>query len=852
MKIHKFTAMPTTPKELEPLLDIASNLWFAWNWDARRLFANIDRDLWEKCSKNPMRVLCSVSNKRLEELAQDKDYVADVQAVHSSYKNYLESKTWFEEKHGAKQKNTIAYFSSEFGIHESLPIYSGGLGVLAGDHLKSASDLGVPLCAVGFLYKEGYFRQGLNSDGMQQEFYPENDKFSMPIILEKDKSGNPIVLSMDIDGDEVFYQIWSVKVGRINLYLLDTNLSKNIPKHRDITKRLYDAGRDIRIRQEIVLGIGGVRALKALGIEPKVYHINEGHSAFLILERMRDLMESKMLSFSEAKEVLWATNVFTTHTPVPAGNERFDINLVKKYLGSFVQRRLGLEWLDFLSYGRENPKDQDEDFCMTVLALKFSAHCNGVAKLHGKVSRGMWKEIYTGIPIEEVPIKHVTNGVHTKSWICKEYEQLFARYHKTAYVREISDFTMWKMIDDVPDREIWNIHLERKEMLVEYARRRLKFQLERRGASAAEINRVKEILDPKILTIGFARRFAPYKRGALLFHDAERVAKIVNHADRPVQFIFAGKAHPADTKGKDIIKDIADKIKDSRFNMRVIFLEDYDMDIARFLVQGVDVWLNNPRRPLEASGTSGMKSAMNGGLNLSILDGWWDEAFNGKNGWAIGHGEIYDDLDTQDEIEANLLYRAIEDEVAPIYYDRNDKDIPVQWVGMMKNALQTCGQEFNTHRMVIDYIDNFYLKAEKFGDILLKNDCKEAKELAAWHKKIEGAWNNIEIVEVHAPSEDVIFSGTEVSIVAKIKLGDISPENINVEVYHGVMTLTDEKIMEPHRTSMENVRMDGDVAIFEASIPCDSGGRYGYTVRVLPGHKNLAEEFTPGLIKWSE
>ncbi len=850
MKIHSFTAVPTTPPQLAPLLEIASNLWFSWNWDATQLFSRIDPDLWEESHKNPIKILCSVSNKRLEELSKDEDYVAEVQAVHSAYKKYLGSKTWFEDKYGSREKKVIAYFSCEFGIHESLPIYSGGLGVLAGDHLKSASDLGVPLVAVGFLYREGYFRQGLNSDGMQQEFYPENDKFSLPVTLEKDAEGNAIVLSMDIGGDEVFYQIWKAMVGRVTLYLLDTNLNANIAKHRDITKRLYDAGRDIRLRQEILLGMGGVKALTALGITPSVYHINEGHSAFLILERLRDLMESKFLTFAEAREIVWASNVFTTHTPVPAGNERFDIGLIKQYLGAFVHKRLGLEWLEFLAMGREDVTNMDEEFCLTVLALKFSAHCNGVAKLHGVVSRDMWKNLYKDIPQDENPIRHVTNGVHTKSWLSKEYEQLFARYQRTSYVREISDFTMWRSIDDIPEAELWRVHSDRKKVLVDYVRQRVKTQLQKRGASAAEINRVKDVLDPEILTIGFARRFAPYKRGALLFHDTERVAKIVNNESRPVQFIFAGKAHPADTKGKEIIKALADKIKDPEFNQRVVFLEDYDIDIARYMVQGVDVWLNTPRRPMEASGTSGMKAAMNGALNLSVLDGWWDEAFNGENGWAIGHGELYKDLDQQDEIEANLLYRAIEDEVAPLFYERNDKGLPEDWIVMMKNTIESCGSQYNTHRMLVDYIEKYYLKAEKIVGMLTEKDYLAAKNLSHWHKNIEHSWKDIKIVHVDTPATDSILSGSNVAIKAKIHLGVINPEDVKVEVYHGILDINGDKIIDPQRTQMKKIDQETDLTIFEAQIPCDRGGRYGYTVRVLLGNKHLAEEFLPSFIKW--
>lgn len=850
MKLHTFTALPTTPPRLEPLLDLANNMWFSWNWEARQLFKRIDEELWLKAHKNPLRVLCDVPQERLEELAQDDDFVSDVLAVHAQFKNYMNNKTWFDEQFGPRKQPTIAYFCCEFGIHESLPIYSGGLGVLAGDHLKSASDLGVPLVAIGFLYRQGYFRQGLNAEGVQQEFYPENDFFSMPVTLVKDDQGRPIILSMDIGGDEVFYQIWNVQVGRVNLYLLDTNLHTNHPRHRDITKRLYDADRDMRLRQEILLGMGGVQALKALGIDPMVYHINEGHSAFLILERLRDLMENKMLTFDEAKEMVWATNIFTTHTPVPAGNERFNCDALKHYLGSFVQKRIGLMWNDFLTLGREDAENHSEDFCLTVLAIKFSSMCNGVAKLHGEVSRDMWKRLFPNIIPSEIPIGHVTNGVHTSTWLSKTFEKLLTRYTQTAYVREISDFNIWRVVDEVPDHELWHAHVERKKALIEYTRERLRFQYKRRGASASELSKVKEVLNPNALTIGFARRFAPYKRGSLFLEDVERVRHLLNNPERPVQIIFAGKAHPADTLGKEIIKRIADIAKMPEFYKSVVFLEDYDLDMARYLVQGVDVWLNNPRRPMEASGTSGMKAAMNGALNVSILDGWWDEAFDGKNGWPIGHAEHYDDLEYQDQMEASLLHRVLEDEVVPLYYKRDEMGIPSGWIGMMKNAIRDCGDGFNAHRMVIDYIRKFYVKAERSFENLSTSKFEAAKELSQWRSKLEKEWEDLEIVEIEAPSQEVIYSGTEVCIKAKVRLGNIKADDLIVEVFYGNLD-NDDQIKEPFRQRMSKESTDGTTTTFAVNIPCPQGGRYGYTVRILPGHKNLSESFVPGLIKWA-
>ncbi len=850
MELNSFTVLPTTPPKLEPLLEIAYNMWFSWNWDARQVFARLDLEMWEKAKKNPLRMLCDISQEKLEEAAEDEGYVAEVEAVYASFKKYMAGRTWFEDQYGERKDGTIAYFCCEYGIHESLPIYSGGLGVLAGDHLKSASDLGVPLVAVGLLYKQGYFKQGLNANGDQLEYYPENDWFSIPVKLQKDEKDKPIILSMNVGGDQVFYQIWTVKVGRVSLHLLDTNLPSNPQKHREITKRLYDSDRDMRIRQELLLGVGGIKALKALDLDPTVYHINEGHSAFLIVERIRNLMHDHKLSYEDASEVVWTSNIFTTHTPVSAGNERFKNDLVVKYLNHYIEQ-IGISMKEFLHMGLEVGAEKEEEFCMTVLALKFAGLSNGVAKLHGVVSRDMWQTLYGDLTKEEVPIKHVTNGVHTKTWLNKSFEGLLIRYMNTAYDRELADFTLWKAVENIPNIELWKSHQERKKGLFTYMRKYLKNQLKKQGASAGEISKVNDLFDPNVLTIGFARRSAPYKRGDLLFRDPERLLEIVNNADRPVQFIFAGKAHPADTAGKEIIKKIFDMTTKVEFNKRVIFLENYDIDMARYLVQGVDVWLNTPIRPKEASGTSGMKAAINGALNLSILDGWWDEAFNNKNGWAIGHGEEYEEEEFRDEIEANLLYRLLEKEVAPTYYNKDELNVPNDWTNMVKNSMATCGEMFNAHRMVVDYIKDFYLRAEEFSLKLKENNYSCAKDLGKWRKKVENSWDKIEILEVKPPIKEVIYSGSDVQIAAKIKLGDILPENLNVEVYYGILDQENE-IKRPKRVRMNVIKEADGVTTFSSQVACNRGGRYGYTVRVLPGHENLIVEFMPGLIKWHQ
>lgn len=867
MKVHSFTVMPTTPPKLRPLLELANNMWFSWNWDARQVFAKLDYELWLKAGKNPLKFLCEVSQETLERFAQDDQYVAELEAVYSSFKKYLSSKTWFENQFGKRENPIVAYFSCEFGLHESLPVYSGGLGILAGDHLKSASDLGIPLVAIGLLYRQGYFRQGLNADGLQQEYYPENDWFTIPVQLQKDLSGRPITVSMNLGTDEIFFQVWLVRVGRVSLYLLDTNIPQNQPHHREITKRLYDADRDMRIRQEVLLGVGGVKMLKALNFSPSVYHINEGHSAFLILERLKDLMEIHHLTFEEAKEVVWCSNIFTTHTPVPAGNERFNSELIKKYLAPYAHH-FSMTWNEFLGMGREFPhvesvevdgKDggegkktffrPEEEFCMTILGLNFSSFSNGVSKLHGDVSRHMWKNLYPEIPLNEIPIKHITNGVHSKTWLSKGMEGLFVRYMQSAYVREISDFTFWKEVDLIPDAELWRTKEDLRVQMIKFLRVRLINQLKRRGASAGEIGRLQDVLDPRALTIGFARRFAPYKRAYLLFKDANRLAKLLSDKDRPVQIVFAGKAHPADGHGKEIIREIFQKAIHPDFTRKILFIEDYDMDVARNLVQGVDIWLNTPRRPLEASGTSGMKAALNGAINLSVLDGWWDEAFNSKNGWAIGHGEVYDNWSQQDDIEANLLYRLLECEVVPTFYNRDAQNVPQNWVKMMKKSIKSCGENYNAHRMVNNYTQQYYLKGERLFHTLSEGNFQEAKNLASWRRKLARCWEQIHILKVESSTEENIYAGDLMSVTAQIHLGEISSEDVIVEIYYGTLN-SEGEILDPKRLKMQKDHHQENATLFKAQIPCQHGGRYGYQVRVLPGHPNLAVEFIPKLIKW--
>ncbi|MBD3265249.1 alpha-glucan family phosphorylase, partial [bacterium] len=686
MKLRSLYVAPVLPDELKALREIAMNLWFSWNWEAVRLFIRIDAELWEETYQNPMAMLGRVSQARLKELARDESFVANVERVKNELKDYLESKKWYQERYSDVSNMLIAYFCTEYGLDEGLSIYSGGLGILAGDHLKAASDLGLPMVGVGLLYRQGYFRQRLNADGWQLEDYPENDWYNMPVSLVKDEKGEPIVITVEMGDKPVYAQVWVAEVGSVKLYLMDTNFDANSPWAREITTQLYGGDRDMRLRQELLLGIGGYRALKTLGLHPSVYHVNEGHSAFLLLERIRYWMEKEHLSFKEAREIVWSSNVFTTHTPVPAGNEQFDYNLLRKYLEQHVNK-LGISWDEFIRLGRMHPDNKNESFGMTVWALRNSAFCNGVSRLHGRVSRGMWNGIWPNLPENEVPITHITNGVHVRSWLSHDMGDLFESYLGPRFISKPWQFDVWERVERIPNIELWRNHQRRRERLVFFARKRLRRQLKRRGAHHSEIVAADEVLNPHALTIGFARRFATYKRANLLFRDKERLRKLVSNPERPVQFIIAGKAHPQDIPGKEIIKDIIHNIREESFRASIVFLEDYDINVARYLVQGVDVWLNNPRRPLEASGTSGMKVAMNGGLNCSILDGWWDEAFESAIGWSIGNGEEYKDHDYQDEVECQAIYNCLENEIVPMFYDRDTSGIPRKWIEKMKASI---------------------------------------------------------------------------------------------------------------------------------------------------------------------
>ena len=840
-----FTVRPNIPERLKPLEEIAYNLWLSWHFEAVSLFMRLDYEAWLSSRQNPVRVLGLIPQEKLEQMAQDDSFCAAMDAVYAKFKKYLASDRWYK----GPSQNAVAYFSMEYGLDEGLPIYSGGLGILSGDHLKAASDLGLPLVGVGLLYRQGYFQQYLNPDGFQLESYPENDWYNMPVRLCTDQKGLPVSVPVDMGAAAVRAQIWEVKVGRTCLYLLDTNIPENDPQSRDITTTLYGGDRDMRIRQEILLGVGGIRALKALGINPAVTHMNEGHSAFLGLERIRMLIQEKKLSFAEALQAVWPANIFTTHTPVPAGNERFSIELMEKYFQKFA-KDLDLPWKDFLALGRQNPEDDRESFCMTILALKLSAYANGVSQLHGRVSRSMWQGLWPGLPQEEIPLRSITNGVHPRTWLSHDMVDLLDRYVGPQFSEQPANIGIWELIERVSDEELFRTHERRRERLVAFARFRLKQQLKRRGKTEAEIATAEDALSPYALTIAFARRFAAYKRANFLLKDPERFMRLLSNTEQPIQMIFAGKAHPHDLEGKEMIREIIHFASNPQVRSKIVFLEDYDMTIARYLVAGSDLWLNTPRRPLEASGTSGMKAAINGVLNVSILDGWWDEAYRPDCGWAIGRGEEYTDQRLQDEVEGKALYDLLEREIIPLFYTRGRDGLPREWIKRMKNSMRCIGGQFNDHRMLLEYCDLFYFPALANYQSLWSDDFARVKELSGYMSKLKSAWKQVRVESVSSPKEKIFQVGDKIEIGVRVRSGGLGAEEIRTELYFGNLS-SQGSLEAAEGLEMTSQGFKDGLIDYTTQIQCRKTGRLGYTARVLPKHPFLVHLFIPGFIRWA-
>lgn len=845
------SVFPRLPERIQRLEELAYNLWWVWHPEAQALFAQVDPGLWTRCNHNPVKVLREVKQERLEAVANDPTFVASYDAVLAAFDAYMEAvDTWFAHAYPDHRDHLVAYFSAEFGLHEALPIYSGGLGVLSGDHCKEVSDLGLPLVGVGFLYPQGYFTQRITAEGEQEALYEKIDFSEVPARPARNRDGEEIMVHVDLPGRRVYARVWHVQVGRVPLYLLDTDVPQNAPEDRVLAARLYGGDQEMRLAQEIILGIGGVRALRALGLRPSVYHLNEGHSAFLGLERARFLMADEGLSFPEALEVVRATSLFTTHTPVPAGHDAFPFPMMEKYFGSYWQE-LRLSREEFLALGRyEYP--WGAQFSMTVLALCQAAYVNAVSELHGAVSRRMWQNLWPGLPEEEVPIGHITNGVHLASWLAPDLVRLLERYLPADWQERLDDPAVWEAVAEIPDDALWEVHQRCKARLVDLVRERVRQQLQRHGASPSRIRRVETLFDPDALMVGFARRFATYKRATLMFRDLERMRRLLNAEGRPVQVIFAGKAHPADEPGKALIRQIHQLSQEPAFEGRVLFLENYDINIARHLVHGVDVWLNNPRRPMEASGTSGQKAGANGIPNCSVLDGWWPEGYNGRNGWAIGDEQEYPDEAAQDEADALSLYTLLEEEVVPLYYDRDEERgrVPRRWLSYVRESIRTIAPRFSTRRMLKEYIERYYVPAARNADTFRQDGCRLARDLAAWRSRVRDAWPRV-VVWAQGPHSARLRVGQEITVEARLRLDGLTPEDVLVEVVHGVVD-EEGRVRDLVAQPMVPGDMDEQGAMhYSAVLRVERNGEVAYGVRAIPYRPELPGKFDLGLVKWA-
>ncbi len=852
--IQTYSVVPKLPRNLKPLWDLAYNFWFSWNDKVGDLFSRIDARLWRESDGNPVAFINGLPQQTLLDLANDQLFLDRLAETHAELTGYLgKSATAIEFKGREPGQPVVAYFSFEFGIAPSLPIYSGGLGILAGDHLKSASDLNLPLVGVGLCYQQGYFRQYLTPDAWQNERYPVYDFEQMPLTRVENDEGHPLTFTLDFQGQPVTVQLWKAAVGRVDLYLMDTNILANTPEFRQLTTRLYGGDLEMRLKQEILLGIGGVKALKMLGLAPSVIHMNEGHSAFAGLERIRVFMQETGLPLEAAMELTASSCVFTTHTPVPAGNDRFPPDLMQRFFEPFA-RDMGLAFKVFLALGREDPRDDAEPFCMTVLALRLSRFNNGVSKLHGEVSRKMWVRVWPQFPLEDVPIGAVTNGVHQPTWVADEMAKLYDRYLGPNWREDADCDRVWKNAESLPDAELWRGHERLRERLVGFVRQRLRDELIARGARYREIEAADDVLDPQALTIGFARRFATYKRANLLLHDKDRLLRLIGDSQRPVQFVFAGKAHPKDNEGKRLIQELVQLCRSVDCRNKMVFLPDYDMDIASYMVQGCDIWLNTPRVPLEACGTSGMKAMANGALHVSTLDGWWAEAYRRDNslGWAIGQGETYEDPDHQDFVESQTLYTLLETDIVPEFYDRGHGGLPRNWIRRMKRALFALGPVFNAHRMVEDYARMAYIPAFENFRTLAGDGFGKARELAEWRMEMMTRWGGVGVRGVSASDAGRLYVGEAIEVGCEVNLNGIDPQYVSVEMYAGPLdqdgsfTGRKAKAMEPAGDPVDGwVRYSGTLKPGEP-------GRFGYTVRLLPRHPNLLDPRSLGLIHWAE
>ena len=846
---NRVTVVPQLPQRINKLSEIANNLWWSWNTEYLRLFEVMDPDLWEVSEKNPVKFLKMISQERIEKIINDQEFLKKYDRVVENYENYMNSKnTWFTKNYPNNKNDLIAYFSAEYGLDEIVPIYSGGLGILSGDHLKSASDLGLPFVAMGLLYKNGYFHQRINSRGEQCSEYYNIDLYNLPILPVKDKIGDDVIIDIPLEDKTLYLKLWQINVGRIKLYLMDSDIEQNCEEFRGITLRLYGGDKEMRIRQEIVLGMAGVKALKALGYTPTVYHMNEGHSSFLTLELIKNIMEEKQISFEMAREIATVQTVFTTHTPVPAGNDIFDISLVEKYFDGYWEK-LGITKEQFLKLGMPG-NELEPGFNMGILALKIAGKKNGVSKLHGEVSRELFAEVWPNIAEDESPITHVTNGIHTCTWLAPNLKELFNEYLPPYWQDNIQVDATWEKIDAIPDQKLWNAHIERKEKLIKLIKQNVTNRYLNSGIGYDQISEIVNKLNPRALTIGFARRFATYKRATLLFKDIARLTQILNDEKRPVQIVFAGKAHPADKDGQELIKTIHEISLMPQFKGKIFILENYNIGISRYLISGVDVWLNNPRRPMEASGTSGEKASVNGVVNFSVLDGWWCEGYNGVNGWTIGTNAQYDSYEEQDKADSNSLYHTLENKIIPAYYNQDKDGISKEWMSYMKNSIKSTGGKYSTSRMVSDYVNDLYmplcnLKKQYFDEL------QNVAEFTEWKKKVKTNWAKIQLVQDRNVDNARLVAGTQITVNCEVYLPNIEEENADIQVYFGQF-LNNGTVRNVYTMTMNKIAENKEEHkyTYEATLDLKSGGNFGYTFRAMPKHKMLVDSENLDLVKW--
>ena len=847
---NRITVNPQLPKRIEKLSEISCNIWWSWNTEFLRLFKELDIDLWERSEKNPVKFLKSISQEKLEEAIQNTEFLKEYDKIAEDFEDYMKSKnTWFSKKYPENRSDLIAYFSAEYGLDQILPIYSGGLGILSGDHLKSASDLGVPLVAVGLLYKNGYFHQKINGIGGQETEYYDIDVENLPLTKVKDCNGKDILVAIQLPKRRLYLKAWKINVGRVELYLLDSDIDENVKEYREITRTLYGGNQETRIQQEIVLGQGGVALLKALGLNPTVYHMNEGHSSFLILELIYTFMKEKKISFQIARDIVSSKTVFTTHTPVPAGNDIFPLELVEKYFKDYWDK-LGISKQEFFEMGMKPNASLDSGFNMGILALKVAGKKNGVSKLHGAVSRELFGEVWPEFASNEAPITYVTNGIHTCSWLAPTLKKLYNKYLIPYWQDKIYDDEIWKKIQDIPNDKLWQVHQERKEKLLAIVKENTISRLRRCNYHYEDIMKIVSDLDSNVLTIGFARRFATYKRATLIFKDLERITQILNNQNCRVQIIFAGKAHPADKEGQDLIKYIHEISMKPQFKGKVFLLENYNIAMSRYLISGVDVWLNTPRRPMEASGTSGQKAAVNGVINFSVLDGWWAEGYNSKNGWTIGTNAEYPDYESQDRADSQSIYEVLENKIIPMYYDQDENGISSRWVQTMKKSIISTGGRFSTSRMLTDYVNNLYIPLCNLYNEYY-TDLEKVGRFNQWKEELYNTWDDIEITQENNLDNITIDAGNNIEVKCKVKLTNIDKENIEAQVYYGRIDengVVDDISIIP--MTLEEADEENRTYTYKAKVNLVNGGNYGYTFRVMPKHEMILDSANLNLIKW--